>query len=345
LVDPRVIPTSRARRAALAVLCVFVLTSRLAHAEPASEPPPGTSNDVPDVSQGPQLQVPLPDPSGAPGAAVSTGEVHPDEDRGTDGVHWHPRREIHFGTGDFVVTGAAAGVIVGTAIATPRPDHWHGGILFDEDARDALRMPTLMGRYWVRDASDVGVSLASTWPFLVDALVTAWWYRGRADLARKMTFVGAQAFALASAVQGGANIIGSRERPFGRLCGTEIPQKSVDCEPEVRYRSFFSGHATLAFTSAGLLCANHLGLGLLGKTGDILTCAGGFTVATMTGLFRVMSDMHYASDVAIGAIVGTAAGLAVPILHFDAPSKEPAAGTLDLRIGPVGRGVGVVGTF
>lgn len=305
----------------------LVLAVTGAGAQPAA-PPAGPDAIAPSPS--PQLARP------APG--------HP-EGGGTDGGHWHPRREVHFGTADYVITGAAVGVIVSGAVITPASRQWRGGILFDEDVRDALRIGSMRGRYFVRDMSDVGVSLASTWPFLVDALVTAWWYRGRADLARDMALVSAEAFAIAAAVQGAANIVGSRERPFGRLCGTEIPEKSVDCEPDVRYRSFFSGHATLAFTSAGLLCANHLGLGLLGKTGDVLTCAGGFTVATATSVFRVMSDVHYTTDVAIGALVGTAAGLAVPLLHFRRPASEPEAGKVDVRVGPVGRGIGLVGTF
>ena len=211
----------------------------------------------------------------------------------------------------------------------------------------------------MRDASDVGVSLASTWPFLVDALVTAWWYRGRADLARNMAFVSAEAFAVAAAVQGVSNDVASRERPFGRRCGNpaaaggEIPEDSVDCEPNVRYRSFFSGHATLSFVSAGLLCSNHLALGLLGPPLDALTCAGAFTVGTLTSVFRTMSDMHYASDVLLGAAVGSAAGFLIPWLHYRSGSPEPAAAGgdarsragVDLRLGPVGRGLGVLGTF
>lgn len=287
-----------------------------------------------EVRPGPQIEVPLPGPSAS----------HPDEDRGTDGEHWHPRHELRFGTADFVVTGAAAGVVVGAAIVSPQAHHWRGGILFDEDVRDALRVESLHGRYAVRDASDVGVSLMSTWPFLVDALISAWWYRGRADLARNMALVSAEAFALASAVQGIANGVGSRERPYGRLCGKGIPEDSVDCDGNVRYRSFFSGHTTLSFVSAGLLCTNHLGLGLLGPAGDLATCVGGFTVATMTSVFRIMSDMHYASDVAVGALVGSAAGFAVPLLHFETASRD-SADKIELRLAPVGRGLGVVGTF
>jgi membrane-associated phospholipid phosphatase len=248
---------------------------------------------------------------------------------------WKPRREIHVSAADLVVTGAAAGIVVGAAIARPQPDHWRGGILFDEDARDFLRLKSLGGRYAVRDASDVGVSLASTWPFLVDALVTAWWYRGRADLARNMAM---------------ANDVGSRERPFGRLCGKDIPEDSVDCDGNVRFRSFFSGHTTLTFVSAGVLCSHHLGLGLLGPTLDVITCAGGFAVAAMTSVFRMMSDMHYATDVAVGAVVGSAFGFAVPWLHFRSAGvsegRPPsAAHAVDLRLAPVGRGIGIVGSF
>jgi membrane-associated phospholipid phosphatase len=280
-----------------------------------------------------------------PGHVLKVGPPqHGDVDR--DGVTWQPRRELRFGTADYVVTGAAIAGTVAGALVTPSGKKWQGGILFDEDARDALRFRSLRGRYWVRDMSDVGVSLASTWPFLVDALVTAWWYRGRADLARNMALVSAEAFAIASMLQSLGNIVGVRERPFGRLCGKDIPLESVDCQDDVRFRSFFSGHATLTFTSAGLVCANHIGLGLLGKTGDAVTCGGGFAVAGLTTLFRVMSDMHYASDALIGALVGTAVGLTVPILHFKPATTEPTpAGKIDVRLGSVGRGVGLVGTF
>lgn len=287
-----------------------------------------------------------------PAVARDASSVRAPEDdgRGTDGVRWTPKRTITFGVPDLVVAGAAGATVLTAVIVQPRAKHWQGGILADEDIRDALRVPSLYGRYATRDASDVGVSLMTTWPFLVDALITTWWYRGRADLARNMALVSAEAFGIAAAVQSVANDIGSRERPFGRLCGKGIPEDSVDCDPNVRYRSFFSGHTTLSFVSAGLLCTNHLGLGLLGREGDRATCVGGVAVAAMTGIFRITSDMHYASDVAIGALVGTAIGVTVPLLHLSAPGPEKSALRRsrllsDVRISPVGQGIGLVGAF
>ena len=91
-------------------------------------------------------------------------------------------------------------------------------------------------------------------------------------------------------------------------CGTEIPREERRLRTDVRYRSFFSGHATLSFTGAGLSAPTTSGSGLLGTAGDILTLRRRLHVATMTSLFRVMSDMHYASDAVIGALVGHAAG-------------------------------------
>jgi membrane-associated phospholipid phosphatase len=336
-----------ARIGAGALSLAILLVAAGAQADPPSDAPADDKTDRPTPK--PAL---APEPDTYPSSpslplqprATSDKVMTPPDDLGHDDTSWKPRREYRFGTADYVITGAAIGGIIVGAVVSPSGNRWRGGILIDEDARDALRFESLRGRYWVRDASDVGISLASTWPFLVDALVTAWWYRGRVDVARNMALVSAQAFALASATQSLGNLLGSRERPFGRLCGTEIPEKSVDCEPDVRYRSFFSGHATLAFTGAGLVCANHLGLGLLGTTGDILSCAFGYGAATMTSLFRVMSDMHYVSDAVIGAVVGTAAGIAVPLLHFKPPT-EPAAGKVDVRLGPVGQGIGLVGSF
>src|SRR5205809_837403 len=79
---------------------------------------------------------------------------------------WRPRRDVRIGTADYFVAGGAAAVVIGAIAVPPSNTRWHGGVWFDEDVRDFLRVRSQAGRYAVRDASDVGVSLASTWPFL-----------------------------------------------------------------------------------------------------------------------------------------------------------------------------------
>jgi membrane-associated phospholipid phosphatase len=65
-----------------------------------------------------------------------------------------------------------------------------------------------------------------------------------------------------------------------------------------------------------------------------------------------MGDMHYVSDVAVGATVGTLIGLAVPLWHYRRANLAPRGadghattpGTRWTLI-PVGAGLGVGGAF
>lgn len=240
---------------------------------------------------------------GAPSVAAQS--VSPDA---PGAPAWAPRREVRTGPADLVVTAAALGVMVGASQATPRAEHLRGGVLFDEGARDALRIATPEGRLRARATSDAGLVAALSAPILLDALLVSWAYRGDARLARNLALVGSESLAIAGAFQGITNNLASRERPFARLCGTELDAESPECAGTNRYRSFFSGHSAMSFAGASVLCANHLSLGLLGGPGDALTCAVGFSVATATALLRIAGDMHYASDVAIGAVVGALRG-------------------------------------
>jgi membrane-associated phospholipid phosphatase len=274
------------------------------------------------------------------GASNAHAQQAPDR----EGSRWVPKRQLRVGTGDLITTGAAAGVALGSAIIAPFSKHATGGVFFDEDARDALRLRSMNARYTARDASDVGISLEITWPFLVDALVTAWWYRGNAPLARDMAIVSAETLTLTAAVQGLTADLTSRQRPYGRLCGTELAASSPDCSGAIRYRSFFSGHSANSFAAASMMCVHHLGMGLLGAPWDAVACGSSLSVATATSLFRVMSDMHYASDVIVGAVVGGAIGVLVPALHLTG-GRTTTAGRVEVRVAPVGQGLGLMGSF
>jgi membrane-associated phospholipid phosphatase len=261
---------------------------------------------------------------------------------------FEPAWQPEVGFADFLVTGAGVSVAVAGAVTPPRSAHFTARNSFDEGVRDALRLPRLDDRYEIRDASDVGLSLLVTWPFLVDALVTAYYLRGNAELAKNMAFVSAEVLAVNSGVQGLTNTIASRERPFGRDCGgAGLPGSSIECDNSVRYRSFFSGHASNAFAAAGAICVWHTKLGLLGAPGDALSCAGAYAFAAATATFRIMGDMHYASDVLTGAAVGSVLGVGLPLMHGrtrNEPEDDGKAG-LRVRVQPVGAGVGVGGTF
>jgi membrane-associated phospholipid phosphatase len=67
---------------------------------------------------------------------------------------------------------------------------------------------------------------------------------------------------------------------------------------------------------------------------------GGAVFATATGVFRIMADMHWATDVMTGALVGTAIGVSVPLaLH----RREASSSSVSLNIVPAPNGIGVTG--
>jgi membrane-associated phospholipid phosphatase len=257
-----------------------------------------------------------------------------------------------FSAADWVITAGGAAVTLSTAIVKPRAQHSLTGPLgFDSNVREALRADRLETRYRFRDFSDVGLSLSVSWPFVSDALVTAWWYRGSREAAQEMALIDLQTLAVIGALQGTTNVIVSRERPFGRGCGQgELPGDAIDCVNSFHYRSFFSGHAAFSFTGAALICVHHVENDLLGGPWDALSCAGGYAVAATTATLRVVADVHYASDVLLGATLGTLVGYTVPLLHYrklggGSRAVDGSASQLRINLVPSPGGIGLSGVF
>ncbi len=254
-----------------------------------------------------------------------------------------------FSTVNYVIGATAGAVTLSSAIVKPRATHaLSGGRWFDDDVRNALRVRSLSDRYIFRDASDVGLSLTVTWPFVADALTAAWWYRGSREVAEQMALIDLETLTISAAIQGVSNVLVSRERPYGRDCGSnELPSNASDCDGSSHYRSFFSQHSTLAFTGAALICVHHFDNELLGPPWDAISCAGGYAVAATTATFRVVSDLHYASDVITGALVGTLVGYGVPLLHYRNKNSLPSTqtGGPELHLIPSPGGLGLMGTF
>lgn len=259
---------------------------------------------------------------------------------------WQPTFRYETGLADFVVTGLAVGVAVGAAVVPPRAGELRHGLLFDDDVRGALRLKSVDQRYRIRDASDVGVSLLTTWPILVDSLISAWWYRGNSEVAKQIAIVDAEVLAVVAAAQGMTTTLVGRQRPFGNDCGGSIPESGVDCDKQVRFRSFFSGHSVQSFASAAVLCVNHMKMGLLGDGRDAATCVIALGVAATTGTFRIVGDMHYATDVLTGALVGGALGVTIPLLHgTDTTKGAREREGLRVRLVPMGMGLSLGGSF
>lgn len=124
-----------------------------------------------------------------------------------------------------------------------------------------------------------------------------------------------------------------RERP-GKHFGAILVEPASD-----QNFSFFSGHSSLAFSlavSAGTVAH------LRGYAAEPYLWIGGLGLAVATGYLRIGADAHYASDVAVGAVVGSGLGIAVPLLLHRKVLGEHA--TL-LPTGPTGAGVTLLGRF
>lgn len=262
---------------------------------------------------------------------------------------WDPEwRRV--GAQDLIVTATAGAVLLGSQIVKPLPPVITGPIFFDDAVRNTLRLQSVDARGWAGDVSDVLLSLSMTGPFLIDSMTTAWWYRGSKDVAQQMAVVDMETLAIVGAVQGVTSDVIGRARPYTRICGTpELPSNSLECQTFSENRSFFSGHTSLSFASASLVCQHHLEMHLFENgPADAFACIGSMLTAGTTGTFRILSDNHYASDVITGAVVGTTLGFALPwVLHrksHDSSAFTKQTG-MTLQLVPTGLGAAAVGIF
>lgn len=246
-------------------------------------------------------------------------------------VHWDPAWP-EFQTGEWIASGVGLAAFLASRVL-PQPNaHWQGAIGFDEAARDALRFHTPASRRRARDGSDIGITISASWPFF-DALVVAGWYRDSPELGTQQALISAEVLAVTAGMQGLVSLFVSRERPYGQECGGELAPTTRDCANRDRYYSFYSGHSAVSFAAAAVNCMHHAYVPLYGGgAADNWACVGMFGVAATTALMRVATDVHYVSDVLVGATIGTATGLLLPwALHYRYGATR-RAGSSELRL-------------
>ncbi len=254
-----------------------------------------------------------------------------------------------FGVADGITAGAGIALgLAALAVGSDEEDPQRGRIPFDESVRDALRSENYTVRRTMRDASDVLVSINLVYPFVGDALVNAAWYRNSPDVAWQLELLDAEALAVTFGIHQTVASLVSRERPYGRTCGTsELADTNEDCETSDRFRSYFSSHTAMAFTAAAATCTHHAYVPLHGGHGEWIPCAAGLVIAAGTGIARIGADFHYATDVLTGAATGSLVGWLVPWLHYATGTVPEAKQASDLRLTlvPAPGGLGVSGAF
>jgi membrane-associated phospholipid phosphatase len=136
---------------------------------------------------------------------------------------------------------------------------------------------------------------------------------------------------LASVLNQTVKFIVGRERPFVHVLSED--QKLLTAQPDDNNLSFYSGHTNLAFAlvvSAGTVAE------LRGYKNRTWIWAVGLPLAATVPLLRMGADKHYLTDVATGAVLGTAFGLAVPLLLHKRENEPSGALSLQVSGGPGG---------
>lgn len=242
---------------------------------------------------------------------------------------------------EYVAASAASASDLALTFGTDRIPRgsWKNGVLFDDAVRSALRATTADGRDRAGRVSDVLWGGAMLYPIVVDSLLVPLALdRGNTDVAYQMLLLDWQAEGLAGAVTMATHRVVGRARPLLQGCS------GPSCEPpnSGNDASFLSGHTSMAFAGAGLVCAHHQGLALYGgPVPDGLACGTMLGVATTTGVLRIVADKHWSTDVLAGAALGLGTGCLMPYAfhyaHFHAGARGP-----DVAIVPSGSPDGVV---
>ncbi|MEP7121545.1 MAG: phosphatase PAP2 family protein [Byssovorax sp.] len=263
----------------------------------------------------------------------------------TPDLVWNPRWR-RFTTAELIGTGVIAAGALPFAVIPSVGHSLNSYDGFDESARYALRIGTEKGRNTARDISDVLLTVSITYPFFVDALAAGYLKRKSPDVAAQMVQMDLEALAVNAFLSSLVSNVTGRERPYGRLCDADPAKQTFDCSSTSRYRSFFSGHSSTTFTSAGLVCSHHMHFNLFGGgAADTLACVTALLAAGATASLRVAADQHYLTDVMVGSAVGAAMGFGVPwLMHYrgggsllpGSSGSRPGAVTWTIAPGPLG---------
>lgn len=261
--------------------------------------------------------------------------------------HWQPHWP-RFHPLEGIAMILAEGAAIAIYFAEPnRSPSWRDPLPLDSETRGAFRLAT-----WEDEQTAAHVSDALFWPMLaypiaVDAVLLAGIVHGDWDTALQMTLIDTEALAFAHFVTWLTTRIAGRVRPRALQCTVDDTCVDRGVGPVA---SFVSGHSLMAYTASGLICSHHITHPWL--TGSVegagTACAAGLALATAIGVLRVMSDYHWASDVAIGAVIGSAIGWGVPFaFHYGRvrPTVDDAGRIAIVPGGAGDVGLGVVGAF
>ena len=203
---------------------------------------------------------------------------------------------------------------------------WSAVNSFDDNARSDFRLKKPGARRRADLASDI--TLVSSLAVLPVLSIGVQQYRtGDCEESWDMATDFVEAFGLSLMLSESIKLAAGRVRPFDRECGPDAPS-DASCRGADRFKSFVSGHSTLAATGAGLTCAYSVKRQAWGTSpmARAMPCAVGSTLAAATAALRVTADRHWLTDVLAGLAIGGTVGWVDTWGPFDLLRYESAPG-------------------
>lgn len=230
------------------------------------------------------------------------------------------------------VTGALAGTAaaINLGVNPLQVPNWRGPILADRFVHERLRATTPNGRELAGTTSDVLLGALMAAPLIIDPALL--WFKAKdSTVATRMMAINMQSMATAFFATTALKFTVGRARPPIDGCWDN---PSGDCEDREAV-SFPSGHTSMAFAGAGLVCLNHEMLSPLGGPWDDVACYTALSAATATGVLRMVAHKHYMSDVVVGAAIGLLSGYILPKwLYFGFEGTDGLLAEHDVMVTP-----------
>jgi membrane-associated phospholipid phosphatase len=201
----------------------------------------------------------------------------------------------------------------------------------DRDAADWLRTDKTQGKKYIRNGAKFFKFMGQPAPQIIGSSL---YISGRLFKSPKIADLGlhgTEAILMANAITNTTKMIAGRARPFVHGDSASSDFKLFRGFQGRDYQSFPSGHATTAFAAAAASTAESQNIW---PGHQILVGAVMFSGATLVGVSRMYDDQHWASDVAVAAMVGTFSGFKVVKYNHDHPGNRLDRMMLGLNVAP-----------
>ncbi len=231
------------------------------------------------------------------------------------------------------VVGLTAASYAIDAYWTPlKSPNWSGPILFDRWARNQLVGQSYATQHAAAEMADTLYKAGTLGPYIIDVYFVALGVHQNADVALQMGLINLQSLGLSGVTTLAAEHLVGRARPYVQDCEPNGDVRDAHgnlllnhCDGIGDYQSFWSGHVAAVGTMAGLTCVHHQHLPLYGGGfADLAPCLLMIGAAVTTGVGRMISDRHWASDVIVGGAVAFGSGYLLPsALHYGFNGGKP----------------------